>query len=75
MDESIELRLIINPDDSIYDFLKKIKEFLLTDSKSEILRFILNRASKIPLKDFINLVELGEEKEKQLPNQEGKIKT
>lgn len=64
MDKPIELRLIISSDEEIYSFLQKIKTFLLTDSKSEILRFILNRASKMPFDDFINIVNISPEKEK-----------
>ena len=71
MKNSIELRLIINPDEKVYKFLKRVKDFLLTESKSEILRFILNRSSKIPFNEFINLVAIPQEafvKEEQIEN-------
>lgn len=61
MEKSIEIRLIINPDEEVYKFLKKVRDFLLTESKSEILRFILNRSSKLPFKEFINLVPIPQE--------------
>lgn len=58
MENAIELRAIINPDEEeIYPFVQKVKEFLITDSKSTILRFILSRVSKIPFEEFINIVK------------------
>jgi len=57
MEDSIELRTVINPDDGdIYDFIQKIRKFLVTNSSSTIVRFILGRVAKIPFEEFINLV-------------------
>lgn len=68
MENSIELRLIINPNEEIYEFLEKVKRFLITENKSHILRFILNRSSKIPFKEFINLVSIPDNKKKNNKN-------
>lgn len=68
MENSIELRLIINPNEEIYEFLEKVKRFLITENKSHILRFILNRSSKIPFKEFINLVSIPDNKKNNNKN-------
>lgn len=56
-EKPIELRRIINPNDSLYEFVSNVKQFLITDKGSIILDFILNRASKIPFSEFINIVD------------------
>lgn len=60
--EPIELRKIITPNDSLYEFVSQIKDFLLTDSPSGLLDFILKRASKIPIDEFIHLSNIKDNK-------------
>lgn len=66
MENSIELRTVINPDEEeIYNFLLKVKNFLLTNSNSTLLRFILGRAAQIPFEEFINLVNPSSDPKKE----------
>lgn len=51
--ESIELRLVLTPEDELFNFVSNIKDHLETKSPSMILRFILGKASKIPFSKFV----------------------
>ena len=53
--ESIELRIILTPEDELFDFVLKIKNFLETKKPAMILRFILGKSSKIPFSEFIKI--------------------
>jgi len=54
-EKPIELRKIIGPNDPVFDYISKIKEFLGTASKSLILDFILSRISMIPFEELIHM--------------------
>ena len=53
--EPIELRILLIPEDDLYDFVLKVKNFLETKKPATILRFILGKTSKIPFSEFIKI--------------------
>jgi uncharacterized UBP type Zn finger protein len=53
--KSIELRKVINPDDEVYEFVLKVRALLATNRNSDIITFLLDKCSKIPLHELIQL--------------------
>ena len=51
--ENIELRLILNQEDPLYQAFSDIKRSLGIKSNSEVVRFIIKQISKIPISTLI----------------------
>ncbi len=53
INETIELRLTLTEEDSLYHPFSEIKKSLGIKSNSEVLRFIIKQISKIPISNLI----------------------
>ena len=51
--ESIEFRLVLTPEDPLFQPFLKIKNSLGVKSNSEVARFVLTQISKIPISTLI----------------------